>query len=97
MAIAHDVIWLWVFSNSFSRHAQGNDPLAVTAAQTVQKYSVKVAEQPFLLPNHYLLDETCDLRLVAALIERYVWPEFRGTGQVEDLEIAAIEYFINEG
>ena len=97
MTIAHDVIWLWVFSNSFSRHAQGNDPLAVTAAQTVQKYSVEVAEKPFLLPNFQRCDETCDIRLVAALIERHVWPVFRGTGQVEDLEIAAIEYFINEG
>ena len=95
MAIAHDVIWLWVFGNSFSRHAQGNDPLAVTAAQTVQKYSVEVAEKPFLLPNLQRCDGTCDLRLVAALIEHHVRPRF--TGQVEDLEIAAIEYFINAG
>ena len=95
MTNAHDVIWLWVFSNSFSRRSQGNDPLAVTAALTVQKYSVEVAEKPFLLPNFQRCDGTCDIRLVAAVIERHVRPGF--TGQVEDLEIAAIEYFINEG
>ena len=93
----HHAIWQWVFNNSFSRRNQGDDPLSITAALTVVKYSVEVAEKPFVLPNLQRCDYTCDLRLVAALIERYVWPEFRGTGQVEDLEIAAIEYFINEG
>ena len=90
----HEAIWQWVFNNSFSRRNQGDDPLSITAAQTVVKYSVEVAEKPFVLPNFQRCDYTCDLRLVASLIERYVRPGF--TGQVEDLEIAAIEYFMGE-